>query len=114
MLDIADSNAQLFEEPSPIRGILPYEASNGLLTEDVPILYHAAYNGFAPLAARLLNKGWRNKPMKRLRGRPPVGRTTLYLAVHRHDNGPSWSCCSTVVLTCLCETMQVLHRSIMR
>lgn len=90
MLDIADSNPEIFEEQSLIRGILAYEASNGLLTEDISDLHHAAYHGFAVLVGRLLKKGWRHKLRgRRLVGqRDGLGRTALHLAVHRHDNGP--------------------------
>ncbi|KAI7773860.1 hypothetical protein LA080_009711 [Diaporthe eres] len=90
MLDIVDSNSQLFEEHSPIRGILAYEVSQGLLTTDISVLHHAAYYGFAPLVGRLVKKGWWNKLRRRrlLAQRDGLGRTALHLAVHRHDNGP--------------------------
>lgn len=90
MLDIVDSNPQLFEEHSPMRGILALEASKGFLTEDISVLHHAAYHGFAPLVGRLLRKGLRNKLRARrlVAQRDGLGRTALHLAVHRHDNGP--------------------------
>lgn len=88
MLDIVDSNAQIFEEQSPVRGKLAYEASKGFLTEDISVLHHAAYHGFEPLVGRLLRKGWWNKLKRRrvLGQRDGLGRTALHLAVHRHDN----------------------------
>lgn len=91
MLDIVDSNPQLFEEDSPIRGMLAFEASKGLLTEDISVLHHAAYHGFAPLVGRLLRKGLRNKVRTRrlVAQRDSLGRTALHLAVHRCDNGPT-------------------------
>ncbi|KAG6354976.1 hypothetical protein INS49_004057 [Diaporthe citri] len=90
VLEIADNNAQLFEEHSPIRGILACEVSKGLLTEDISVLHHAAYYGFAPLVGRLLKKGWWNKLRRRrlLGERDGLGRTALHLAIHRHDNDP--------------------------
>lgn len=89
MLDIVDNNPELFEEHSPMRGILAFEVSKGLLTEDISVLHHAAYHGFAPLVARLLRKGLRNKARRRrlVAQRDSLGRTALHLAVHRHDNG---------------------------
>lgn len=89
MLDIVDSNPELFEEHSQMRGILAFEVSRGLLTEDISVLHHAAYHGFAPLVGRLLRKGLRNKARRRrlVAQRDSLGRTALHLAVHRHDNG---------------------------
>lgn len=89
MLDIVDSNGQLFEEVSPLRGILAYETSKGLLTGDISVLQYAAYHGFAPLVGRLLKKGWWNKLRRRrlLGQRDGHGRTALHLAFHRRDNG---------------------------
>lgn len=91
MLDIVYSNPQLFEDHSPIRGVLAHEATKGLLTQDVPVLHHAAYHGFAPLVKQLLRKGWTNKLRTRrlVRQRDSLGRTALHLAVHRDDNGPT-------------------------
>lgn len=88
MLDIVDSNPQLFEEQSQIRGTLAYEASKGMLTEDISVLHYAAYHGFAPLVGRLLRKGLRNRLRTRrlVEQRDGLGRTALHLAVHRHDN----------------------------
>lgn len=90
MLEIVDSNPQLFEEHSPIRGILACQASKGILTEDIPVLHYSAYYGFAPLVERLLRKGWRNKlrPRRLVEQRDSFGHTALHLAVHRHDNAP--------------------------
>lgn len=91
MLDIVDSNPQLFEEHCAIRGVLAHEATKGLLTQDVPILHHAAYYGFAPLVKRLLRKWWTNKLRSRrlMRQRDSLGRTALHLAVHCDDNVPT-------------------------
>lgn len=88
MLDIADTNPQLFGEHSPIRGVLAYQASKGVLTEDISVLHYSAYHGFAPLVERLLRKGWRNRlrPRRLVEQRDGLGRTALHLAVHRHDN----------------------------
>lgn len=90
VLDIVDSNPQIFEENSMMRGILALEASKGFLTEDVPVLHYAAYHGFAPLVGRLLKKSWRNRLRARrlVAQRDGLGRTALHLAVHRRDNGP--------------------------
>lgn len=90
MLDIVDSNPQLFEEHSPIRGILAYEDSGGLLTEDIPVLHYAAYYGFESLVGRLLKKGLRNmlRARRLVAQKDGLGRTALHLAVHRRDNGP--------------------------
>lgn len=88
MLDIVDSNPQLFEEHSPMRGVLAHEATKSLLTQDVPVLHHAAYYGFEPLVKRLLRKGLTKKLRTRrlVRQRDSLGRTALHLAVHRDDN----------------------------
>lgn len=90
MLEIVNSNSQLFEDDSPIRGVLAHEVSKGLLTQDVPVLHHATYEGFAPLVEHLLRKRWTNKLKARrlVRQRDSLGRTALHLAVHRDDNGP--------------------------
>lgn len=88
MLEIVDSNPQLFEEQSQIRGALAYEASKGVLTEDISVLHYSAYHGFAPLVGRLLRRGLRNRLRARrlVEQKDSLGRTALHLAVHRHDN----------------------------
>lgn len=90
LLDIVDSNHQLFEENSTMRGTLALEASKGFLTDDIPVLHYAAYHGFASLVGRLLKKSWRNRLRARrlVAQRDGLGRTALHLAVHRRDNGP--------------------------
>lgn len=89
MLEVVDSNPQLFGEHSSMRGMLAYGGSNGLLTGDVPILHYAAYHGFTPLVERFLKKRWWNKlRTRRLVGlRDSLGRTPLHLAAYRRDNG---------------------------
>lgn len=91
MLEVFNSNPQVFEEHSPIRGMLAHEATKGLLTQDIPMLHHAAYYGFAPLVERLLRKKWTYKLKARrlVRQRDSLGRTALHLAVYRDDNGPT-------------------------
>ncbi|KAL1857626.1 hypothetical protein Daus18300_010266 [Diaporthe australafricana] len=90
MLEVVDSDPQLFGEHSSMRHMLAYGGSNGLLAGDIPTLHYAAYHGLAPLVERLLKKRWWNKrKIRRLVGlRDSLGRTPLHLAVHRHDNGP--------------------------
>lgn len=90
MLEIVHGNTQLFEESSPIRGVLAHEVSKGLLTQDVPVLHHATYHGFTPFVKHLLRNRWTNKLRARrlVRQRDSLGRTALHLAVHREDNGP--------------------------
>ncbi|KAH8751284.1 hypothetical protein F5883DRAFT_527810 [Diaporthe sp. PMI_573] len=90
MLDIFDSSPLLFKEHSSVRGVLAHEASKGLLTQDVPVLHHAAYHGFVPLVRRLLKKGLIHKLKRRrlVRQKDSLGRTALHLAVYRDENGP--------------------------